>query len=68
MKCMHGGRRACLKGYLPAHAAVRCSLSIPAPPPPCPRCPPAWPTGKMFPRLGRVHVCAFSDEALMSEV
>lgn len=26
------------------------------------------PGGKMFPRLGRVHVCAFSDEALMSEV
>lgn len=39
---------------------------------PCPRsalpCLPAWPAGKMFPRLGRVHVCAFSDEALMSEV
>ncbi|KAI7843757.1 hypothetical protein COHA_002655 [Chlorella ohadii] len=26
------------------------------------------PGGKMFPRLGRVHVCAFSDETLMSEV
>lgn len=24
--------------------------------------------GKMFPRLGRIHVCAFSDEALLSEV
>ena len=24
--------------------------------------------GKMFPRLGRVHVCAFSDESLLSEV
>ncbi|KAL4448328.1 hypothetical protein ABPG75_005547 [Micractinium tetrahymenae] len=26
------------------------------------------PGGKMFPRLGRVHLCAFSDEALYGEV
>ena len=43
------------------------SASLPRPRPAL-AAPPAWPTGKMFPRLGRVHVCAFSDEALMSEV
>ena len=62
---------------LPAGAVLpHCPLPLslcPPHPPPTPtltlhQLPTRPPAGKMFPRLGRVHLCAFSDEQLYGEV